>query len=115
MTRVSAIHGEAAFATLAQEWDVLAQRSMTNTPFQQLAYQKSWWENLRPQAGKLHTITVRDDDGQLQAIASLYNNNGALYFNATIINRHESNAAPRCADQTTTNNTASAGKISPTR
>lgn len=73
------IHGDDAFSRLASEWNELVDCSMTATPFQSLAYQQAWWSNLGP--GDLHTITVRDDGGQLAAIASFYSVDGQLYFN----------------------------------
>lgn len=73
------IHGDDAFSRLAGEWDELVDCSMTATPFQSLGYQQAWWSNLGP--GDLHTITVRDDGGQLAAIASFYIVDGQLYFN----------------------------------
>lgn len=73
------IHGCDVFARLAAEWDDLVDRSMTATPFQSLGYQRAWWQNLGP--GDLHTITVRDDGGQLAAIACFYAVDGTLYFN----------------------------------
>jgi len=73
------IHGCDVFSQLAVEWDDLVDCSMTATPFQSLAYQRAWWSNLGP--GNLHTITVRDDGGQLAAIACFYVVDGKLYFN----------------------------------
>ena len=78
------INDKNAFTILASEWDNLAQRSMTNTPFQTLAYQQAWWTHLQPSNGRLHTITVRNDDKQLIAIASLYNIEGVLHFNGCV-------------------------------
>lgn len=73
------IHGCDAFSRLAGEWDDLVDCSMTATPFQSLGYQQAWWSNLGP--GELHTVTVRDDGGQLAAIACFYVVDGTLYFN----------------------------------
>lgn len=64
--------GEAVFNELEAEWDVLAKEAMTNTPFQMLPYQSSWWRNLQPPDSELLTIAVRDGDQQLLAIACLY-------------------------------------------
>ncbi len=74
--------GSAVFDSLAPEWDTLVQQSITNTPFQQLAYQKSWWKNLGP--GHLYTISVHDDNGHLIGIGSFYHTNQTLYFNGCI-------------------------------
>ena len=75
------INGSDVFSVLADEWDDLAQRGMTDTPFQTLAYQKAWWTHLHPENGHLHTITVRNEANELLAIACLYNLDGTLYFN----------------------------------
>ncbi len=78
------INGSDAFTLLADEWDDLAQRGMTDTPFQTLAYQKAWWTHLHPENGRLHTVTVRNAANDLLAIACLYNLDGALYFNGCV-------------------------------
>ncbi|MBK8901187.1 MAG: GNAT family N-acetyltransferase [Anaerolineaceae bacterium] len=78
------INGSDVFTVLANEWDALAQRGMTNTPFQSLAYQKAWWTHLHPENGRLHTLTVRNEDKKLLAIACLYNLDGVLYFNGCV-------------------------------
>lgn len=78
------INGSDAFTLLADEWDNLAQRGMTDTPFQTLAYQKAWWTHLHPENGRLHTVTARNKQKELLAIACLYNLDGALYFNGCV-------------------------------
>ncbi len=78
------IHGSDIFTRLAGEWDALAQRGITNTPFQTLAYQQAWWTHLHPANGRLHTVTVRNDEQELLAIACLYNVDGTLYFNGCV-------------------------------
>ena len=78
------IHGSEVFSVLADKWDELAQRGMTNTPFQTLAYQKAWWTHLHPENGRLHTITARNEQNKLLAIACLYNLDGVLYFNGCV-------------------------------
>lgn len=78
------INGSDAFTLLADEWDALAQRGMTDTPFQTLAYQQAWWTHLHPENGRLHTITARNEQKELLAIACLYNLDGALYFNGCV-------------------------------
>lgn len=78
------INGSDVFMLLADEWDALAQRSMTDTPFQSLDYQKAWWTHLHPSNGRLHTVTVRNEAKQLVAIACFYNIEGVLYFNGCV-------------------------------
>lgn len=79
------IVGGAAFDVLASEWDALAGRSMTNTPFQKLAYQKAWWHHLQPDGAELYTAVMRSDAGELAAIACLYlTPDGTLHFNGCI-------------------------------
>jgi CelD/BcsL family acetyltransferase involved in cellulose biosynthesis len=79
MLTTTLYHQTDAFTQLAAEWDNLAGRSMTNTPFQSLAYQRAWWQHLGP--GNLYTVAVRSGDGDLLAIAPFYQIDGVLYFN----------------------------------
>ena len=81
---IQTITGSEAFSQLATEWDILAAQGITNTPFQTLAYQESWWRNLHPEGGTLHTIVVRQDDNSLIAIACLFVHNGILHFNGCV-------------------------------
>ena len=79
------ISGDDVFNQLADEWDGLTARGMTDTPFQKLDYQRSWWNNLRPQDGSLHTIVVRQEGGELAAILCLsLTPDGVLRFNGCI-------------------------------
>jgi CelD/BcsL family acetyltransferase involved in cellulose biosynthesis len=80
--QVELIHGARAFEQLADEWNGLAGRSMTDTPFQQLSYQASWWRNLGP--GNLVTISMRDEAADLVAIGSFYVHNETVYFNGCV-------------------------------
>ena len=79
------ISGTAVFTQLAAEWDTLARRGITDTPFQTLAYQQAWWQNLQPSDAHLHSIAVRQPDGQLAAIACLYiTSEGTIHFNGCV-------------------------------
>lgn len=79
------IHGNQIFSTLEGEWDDLVRRSMTDTPFQTLAYQRSWWKHLHPSDGELHSIVVRAHDHTLVAIACLYvTEEGVVNFNGCV-------------------------------
>lgn len=78
------ILGQDAFTQLAAEWDQLAQRGMTDTPFQTLAYQRSWWTNLHPTGATLCTFATRDKTGELKGIACLYHHENALHFNGCV-------------------------------
>jgi hypothetical protein len=62
-------NGASVFDALATEWDELAARGMTDTPFQRLAYQRAWWQHLGPENATLHTIALRDDNGTLNGLA----------------------------------------------
>jgi CelD/BcsL family acetyltransferase involved in cellulose biosynthesis len=77
-------HGESVFDALAAEWDDLAARSMTNTPFQQLAYQRAWWQHLRPDGATLHTVALRDQDRVLSGLACFFLLDEVLYFNGCV-------------------------------
>lgn len=76
--------GEMAFAALADEWDALAARGMTDTPFQTLAYQRAWWTHLHPADGVLLTVAVRDEGGALAGIGCFFNVAGTLHFNGCV-------------------------------
>jgi CelD/BcsL family acetyltransferase involved in cellulose biosynthesis len=78
---ISCIEGAQAFALLADEWDSLAGRGMTDTPFQSLAYQRAWWTHLGP--GRLFTMAAREA-GELVGIACLYLHGGAIHFNGCV-------------------------------
>ena len=58
-----------ALADLAPEWDELAARCRTATPFQAAAWQRSWW-NAYGRPGALRVLLVRRD-GLLVAAAAL--------------------------------------------
>jgi CelD/BcsL family acetyltransferase involved in cellulose biosynthesis len=76
---------ESIFSIPEDEWNTLVTRSMTNTPFQTFAYQKAWWENLKPGGSKLQSIVIRQNNGQLAAIACLYiTNEGIVNFNGCV-------------------------------
>jgi len=51
--------GTGAFDELST-WDEVAAGSMTDTPFQRMAYQRGWWQNLGE--GELHTIAVYQNE-----------------------------------------------------
>ncbi|MBK8984699.1 MAG: GNAT family N-acetyltransferase [Chloroflexi bacterium] len=76
--------GPDAFSALAGEWDALAGQSMTDTPFQTLAYQQAWWQHLPPPEATLHTITARAADGRLAAIGCFFIQDGSLHFNGCV-------------------------------
>ncbi len=75
-----------AFAALREEWDPLLRRSVTDTPFSTWEWHQHWWDAYHP--GDLRVITLRDDTGQLVAIASCFivtngaegDNSRALHF-----------------------------------
>lgn len=77
------INGEAAFAELSLVWDLIAQRGVTNTPFQSLAYQQAWWTHLHPADGRLHTIAVYQEDEPI-GIACFYVVNETINFNGCV-------------------------------
>lgn len=78
------IVGAAVFDILAGEWDALAERGMTDTPFQTLAYQRAWWTHLQPPDSTLLTVIARDAAGTLAAIGCFYNFGGKLFFNGCV-------------------------------
>lgn len=79
------IFDDAVFSDLAAEWDALASRGITNTPFQTLAYQQAWWRHLKPKDGRLCSLSVRQENGDLAAIACLYLlADGTIHFNGCV-------------------------------
>lgn len=80
--QIELIRGAVAFEQLSAEWDTLARRGMTNTPFQSLAYQRAWWTHLGP--GELLTLAARADAGELLGIGCFFLQGGQLYFNGCV-------------------------------
>lgn len=78
------IVGNSGFAELEQEWDALLALSMTDTPFQRLAYQRAWWAHLQPPDSELLIITTRNDFGQLIGIGCFFISAGIIHFNGCI-------------------------------
>ena len=78
--RTELIIGESAFDIPAAEWDELAARGITATPFQTHAYQRAWWTHLQPPDTTLMTVVTRDVDGRLLGIGCFYNLGGELHF-----------------------------------
>lgn len=78
------IFGNTVFEELANEWDSVADRGMTDTPFQRLAYQRAWWNHLHPTNSTLVSVAIRDKSEKLQAIGCFYNLDGVLYFNGCV-------------------------------
>jgi hypothetical protein len=76
--------GEGGFEAMAAEWDALAARGMTDTPFQSLAYQRAWWTHLRPDGATLLTVAARDETGALVAIGCFFALDGVLRFNGCV-------------------------------
>jgi CelD/BcsL family acetyltransferase involved in cellulose biosynthesis len=62
-------HDAGGFETLAQEWNELLHRSVGDTIFLTLEYQRTWWQCLGE--GELLILAVRDDD-ELLGIAPLF-------------------------------------------
>ncbi|GAB2715342.1 GNAT family N-acetyltransferase [Kitasatospora kifunensis] len=68
---------EAALTRLAPEWDALAARCRTATPFQSAGWQASWWRGYgRP--GALRVVLVRRDGVLVAAAALLRTRTGTL-------------------------------------
>ena len=82
--RSELIVGTGAFDKLASEWNELAQRGMSDTPFQTLAYQKAWWQHLQPDTSELITVATRSEEGELMGIGCFFLLNDRLHFNGCI-------------------------------
>lgn len=76
--------GDSVFSELAGEWDTVAIKGVTNTPFQRLAYQRAWWTHLKPPDAVLVTVATRDNSGELQGIGCFFNDKQTLHFNGCI-------------------------------
>lgn len=76
------IAGPDVFLTLSEEeWNELANRGMTKTPFQQHHYQASWWRHLGE--GDLWSVIVRSETGHLKGIAPLNLRGERVVFNGS--------------------------------
>jgi CelD/BcsL family acetyltransferase involved in cellulose biosynthesis len=60
----------AIFEALRPEWNDLAARSLTNTPFQRAEFQSVWWKHFGH--GELCVLVMRDDNGRLAALAPIF-------------------------------------------
>jgi CelD/BcsL family acetyltransferase involved in cellulose biosynthesis len=58
------------FSALAEEWNPLLKRSISDLIFVTWEWQKTWWAHLGE--GSLTLITVRDDEGTLIGLAPLF-------------------------------------------
>jgi len=76
--------GDSIFEKLSSEWDSLASRGITDTPFQTLAYQRAWWTHLKPEGSTLVSVVTRDDDGELLGIGCFYACDGLIHFNGCV-------------------------------
>lgn len=83
MIQTTLIKGPSAFSELAEEWDQLVSQSITQTPFQSLAYQKAWWTHLHPPNSQLYTIAAHQNDS-LVGVGCFYELDGDLHFNGCI-------------------------------
>lgn len=82
--KITYLLGDEAFSELQNEWDTLAGQSMTDTPFQSLAFQQSWWRHLQPANASLHTIISRREDESLATIGCFFLQDGCLHFNGCV-------------------------------
>ena len=82
MLTTDLLWNEDVFTELGPVWDDLAQGSMTDTPFQTLAYQRAWWRHLGP--ADLVAVRVRDEAGAVVGIAPFFNKDGTLHFNGCV-------------------------------
>lgn len=76
--------GVSGFEELADKWDELASKGITNTPFQLFAYQKAWWTHLQPDGSELITIATRSDNDELLGIGCFYTHDGKVHFNGCV-------------------------------
>lgn len=67
---VYAYRGAGGFEVLANEWNALLRRAVTDTIFLTLEYQRTWWRQLGE--GELLVLAVRDDAGELVGVAPLF-------------------------------------------
>ncbi len=68
--RVKVYTEASGFTALADEWNDLLKRSVSDTIFLTWEWQSTWWTHLGE--GDLFLIAVRDDDGRLIGLAPLY-------------------------------------------
>ena len=73
--QIEVINSEAGFAALADEWNQLLTKSITDVPFLRHEYLSAWWEHRGggewPEA-ELYILIGRDEAGELVGIAPLF-------------------------------------------
>lgn len=69
--KVSVIESQGEFDGLRQEWDTLLPRCATNSLFLTWDWLHSWWDSFGADK-ELHIVTVRNEQGQLTAVAPLF-------------------------------------------
>lgn len=67
---LTAYRDASAFDALAAEWNPLVERSVGNSPFLRLEYQRAWWQHLGE--GELLVVAVRSEGGRLIGIGNLF-------------------------------------------
>ncbi|HUT15535.1 MAG TPA: GNAT family N-acetyltransferase [Anaerolineae bacterium] len=68
---VELCHNLESLVSLQPEWDTLLQRSATNVIFLTWAWQRAWW-NAFGSGKDLRVLALRDGNGHLEAIVSLF-------------------------------------------
>ncbi len=68
----SVLTDDAAFETLAAEWDELLEHSDQRAFFLRWAWNQLWWRTFRPPHSHLFIILCRDGQGRLAGLAPLY-------------------------------------------
>jgi CelD/BcsL family acetyltransferase involved in cellulose biosynthesis len=72
---ITVIHSETEWAAIADEWNQLLGKSITNVPFLRFEYLEAWWQHRGggewPESD-LYIITARDDEGNLVGAAPLF-------------------------------------------
>lgn len=68
----SVLTDDAAFETLAAEWDELLEHSDQRAFFLRWAWNQLWWSTFRPPHSHLFIILCRDSVGRLAGLAPLY-------------------------------------------
>lgn len=68
--KIDLLTDASAFSALEPEWNVLLQRSVSDTLFLTFEWQTIWWKHLG--SGELRIITMREEDGTLVGLAPLF-------------------------------------------
>jgi len=76
MLQIEVVRSQAEWKTLAEAWNDLLSRSITNVPFLRYEFLSAWWQHRGggewPDEAELYILIARQDDGDLTAALPLF-------------------------------------------